>query len=109
MSTLTTGRTGAYLRSSLAAAARGLIAAFNTNKTSWIGLAVFVVVALLAIFAPVIAPHDPLEHTRRMLGLDGVRADSGRTRLKAIDGESHVIDDSELNLGLGPSQANERN
>ncbi len=55
------------------------------------------------------SPHDPLEHTRRMLGLDGVRADSGRTRLKAIDGESHVIDDSELNLGLGPSQANERN
>ncbi len=61
MSTLTTGRSGAYLRSSLAAAARGLINAFNTNKTSWIGLAVFVVVALLAIFAPVIAPHDPLE------------------------------------------------
>ena len=61
MSTLTTGRSAAYLRSSLAAAARGLITAFNTNKTSWIGLAVFVVVALLAIFAPVIAPHDPLE------------------------------------------------
>ncbi len=61
MSTLTTGRSGAYLRSSLAAAARGLINAFNTNKTSWIGLAVFVVVALMAIFAPVIAPHDPLE------------------------------------------------
>ncbi len=61
MSTLTTGRSGAYLRSSLAAAARGLIKAFNTNKTSWIGLAVFVLVALMAIFAPVIAPHDPLE------------------------------------------------
>jgi hypothetical protein len=40
-------------------------------------------------------PHDPLEHTRRMLGLDGVRADSGRTRLKAIDGQAHVLDDSE--------------
>ena len=61
MSILTTGRSGAYLRSSLAAAARGLINAFNTNKTSWIGLAVFVLVALLAIFAPLIAPHDPLE------------------------------------------------
>ena len=61
MSTLTTGRSGAYLRSSLAAVARGLINAFNTNKTSWVGLAVFVLVALLAIFAPVIAPHDPLE------------------------------------------------
>ena len=61
MSTLTTGGSGAYLRSALAAAGRGLITAFNTNKTSWVGLAVFVVVALLAIFAPVIAPHDPLE------------------------------------------------
>jgi hypothetical protein len=51
-------------------------------------------------------PHDPLEHTRRMLGLDGVRADSGRTRLKSIDGESHVIDDSELDLGTSPGRAN---
>jgi hypothetical protein len=51
-------------------------------------------------------PHDPLEHTRRMLGLDGVRADSGRTRLKSIDGESHVIDDSELDLGASPGRVN---
>ncbi len=52
------------------------------------------------------SPHDPLEHTRRMLGLDGVRADSGRTRLKSIDGESHVIDDSELDLGASPGRVN---
>ena len=51
-------------------------------------------------------PHDPLEHTRRMLGLDGVRADTGRTRLKSIDGESHVIDDSELDLGAAPGHVN---
>jgi hypothetical protein len=42
------------------------------------------------------SPHDPMEHTRRMLGLDGVRADSGRTRLKAIDGEAHVLSDVSL-------------
>ena len=41
-------------------------------------------------------PHDPMEHTRRMLGLDGVRADSGRTKLKAIDGEAHVLEDTTL-------------
>ena len=41
-----------------------------------------------------------------MLGLDGVRADSGRTRLKSIDGESHVIDESDLALGDSPAQAN---
>jgi hypothetical protein len=39
------------------------------------------------------APGDPLEHTRRLLGLDGVRAGSGRTRLKAISGEAYVIED----------------
>ena len=38
------------------------------------------------------APSDPLEHTRRLLGLDGVRAHSGRTRLKAVDGEAFVIE-----------------
>jgi peptide/nickel transport system permease protein len=33
--------------------------AFNTNKTSWIGLLVFVVVIALAIAAPWLAPYDP--------------------------------------------------
>lgn len=42
------------------------------------------------------APGDPMEHTRRLLGLDGVRAGSGRTRLKAISGEAYVIEDSNL-------------
>ena len=31
---------------------------------------------------------DPMEHTRRILGLDGVKPGSARTRLKSIDGES---------------------
>ena len=44
------------------------------------------------------APGDPMEHTRRLLGLDGVRAGSGRTRLKTIDGEAFVIDDSDTDL-----------
>ena len=42
------------------------------------------------------APGDPMEHTRRLLGLDGVQAGSGRTRLKAISGEAYVIEDSNL-------------
>jgi hypothetical protein len=37
-----------------------------------------------------------MEHTRRLLGLDGVKAGSGRTRLKAITGEAFVIDDENL-------------
>src|SRR5262249_54083272 len=35
--------------------------AFNTNKTSWIGLAIFVIVIALAVLAPAIAPFDPNE------------------------------------------------
>lgn len=40
------------------------------------------------------APEDPMKHTRRLLGLDGVRAGNGKTRLKSIDGEAFVLDDS---------------
>lgn len=42
------------------------------------------------------APGDPMEHTRRLLGLDGVRAGTGRTRLKAINGEAFLIEDGNL-------------
>ena len=34
---------------------------------------------------------DPMAHTRRMLGLDAVDTETGRTRLKLIDGEAHVF------------------
>jgi peptide/nickel transport system permease protein len=37
------------------------VAAFNANKTSWLGLAIFAAVVLLAVLAPWIAPHDPVE------------------------------------------------
>lgn len=40
---------------------KALMTAFNANKTSWFGLVVFVIVAILALLAPWIAPHDPLE------------------------------------------------
>lgn len=34
------------------------------------------------------APEDPMQHTRRLLGLDGVRAADGRARFAAIDGDA---------------------
>lgn len=43
------------------------------------------------------APEDPMQHTRRLLGLDGVQPGNGRTRLKSIDGEAYLIDDQSLN------------
>ncbi|MCB1516520.1 MAG: hypothetical protein KDJ19_02735 [Hyphomicrobiaceae bacterium] len=39
---------------------------------------------------------DPMSHTRRMLGLDAVDTESGRTRLKLIDGTAHVLGDVHL-------------
>ncbi|MEQ8497174.1 MAG: hypothetical protein RLW42_23385, partial [Gammaproteobacteria bacterium] len=40
------------------------------------------------------SPEDPMQHTRRMLGLDGVKAGSARLRLKAIEGEAwRLLDD----------------
>lgn len=41
------------------------------------------------------APEDPMQHTRRLLGLDGVRVGNGKTRLKTIDGEAFVLDNTE--------------
>jgi peptide/nickel transport system permease protein len=38
-----------------------ILRAFNANKASWIGLAIVVLVTLAAVFAPLLAPHDPLE------------------------------------------------
>lgn len=39
---------------------RSLIRVFNTNKTSWVGLAVFAAVILVALFAPLLTSHDPI-------------------------------------------------
>ena len=38
-----------------------LIKAFNANKTSWVGLGIFLMVVMIALLAPVLAPHDPIE------------------------------------------------
>jgi len=49
---------------------------------------------------------DPLEHTRRILGLDGVKGPTNHSRLKTIDGSSHVIDDQhKLIQAMGDSDA----
>ena len=51
----------AYLRRTLAALWAGILKAFNANKTSWVGLGLFLAVGLVALLAPWIAPFDPLE------------------------------------------------
>ncbi len=45
--------------SPLAYFASATLKAFNTNKTSWIGLVVFLIVVVAAILAPELAPSDP--------------------------------------------------
>jgi len=42
------------------------------------------------------AKADPMAHTRRMLGLDAVDTESGRTRLKLIDGTAYVLGEPRL-------------
>lgn len=42
------------------------------------------------------APQDPMQYTRRLLGLDGVSGEGGRTKLKSIDGKAFVIADMKL-------------
>lgn len=37
------------------------------------------------------AKEDPIAHTRRLLGLDAVDTETGRTRLKLIDGTAYVL------------------
>ena len=39
------------------------------------------------------APEDTMQHTRRLLGLDGIRPGSGRLRIRTIDGESLSVAD----------------
>jgi hypothetical protein len=46
---------------------------------------------------------DPMQHTRRMLGLDAVNTETGRTRLRLIDGSAHVFG------GAGALNAEEAN
>jgi len=45
----------------MSAATASLVQAFNTNKTSWAGLGVLLAILVLAVLAPWIAPHDPIE------------------------------------------------
>ena len=39
-----------------------------------------------------------MQYVRRLLGLDGVRAGTDRTRLKSIDGEAFIIEENPVLL-----------
>lgn len=53
--------TWGYFKVSVGSALSSIFRAFNTNKASWVGLGMFLFVVILALLAPVIAPHDPIE------------------------------------------------
>jgi peptide/nickel transport system permease protein len=47
-------------RSADRSTARAIVRTFNANLTSWVGLALFLAVALAAVAAPLLSSHDPL-------------------------------------------------
>ncbi len=51
------------LAGSRGVALAGLTQAFNRNKLTWVGIAVFAVLVLLAVAAPLLAPHSPLDQS----------------------------------------------
>jgi hypothetical protein len=50
--------------------------------------------------------EDSMAHTRRLLGLDAVDTESGRTRLKLIDGEAYVLGEPRRLSSQGGADAN---
>ena len=50
-----------YFKVSVSSAFSSIVRAFNTNKASWVGLGMFMIVVIMALLAPIIAPHDPIE------------------------------------------------
>jgi peptide/nickel transport system permease protein len=65
---------------------RQVLRAFNTNKTSWVGLGLFAIVVLAAVFAPWLAAQSPIEQdvlhrlkpptAEHMLGTDSFGRDT---------------------------------
>ena len=53
--------TWGYFKVSVGSVLSSVVRAFNTNKASWVGLGMFMIVVIMALLAPVIAPHDPIE------------------------------------------------
>lgn len=50
------------------------------------------------------SPEDPMQHTRRMLGLDGVKAGSARLRARALDGTAWVLDEDAARVRVLPAR-----
>ncbi len=50
---------------------------FSRNKGAVIGLAIFLIILVVAIFAPFVAPHSPSEQNREALLMPPVLAAAG--------------------------------
>jgi len=82
-------------------ALRQALRALSANKTSWIGIVTMAVVVLIAVLAPVLATHDPLEQNI----LDKLKGPSGEywlgTDSFGRDIWSRLVYGAQLSLWIG--------
>jgi len=80
---------------------------FATNRGAFIALIVFTLIALASLFAPLIAPHDPIEQYRDFMLVPPIWAEGGSTRFLLGTDElgrdmlSRLLHGGRVSLGIG--------
>lgn len=80
---------------------------FTANRGAFVALVVFALIALASLFAPLIAPHDPIEQYRDFMLTPPVWAEGGSTRFLLGTDElgrdmlSRLLYGGRVSLGIG--------
>ena len=80
---------------------------FTTNRGAFVALVVFALIALASLFAPLIAPHDPIEQYRDFMLTPPIWAEGGNARFLLGTDElgrdmlSRLLHGGRVSLGIG--------
>ena len=80
---------------------------FAANRGAFVALVVFALIAVASLFAPLLAPHDPIEQYRDFMLTPPVWADGGSTRFLLGTDElgrdmlSRLLHGGRVSLGIG--------